>query len=81
MTEALIPEHLYLGIKHKKGSCLLLLTRPPNRRTQQEQSYAVINYALQGGGRQSQLGAESAKPNEKAKLRQHEQRTSNAVRA
>ena len=36
---------------------------------------------LQGGGRQSQLGAESAKPNEKAKLRQHEQRTSNAVRA
>ncbi|MBQ5325140.1 MAG: hypothetical protein J6J58_06805, partial [Oscillospiraceae bacterium] len=25
--------------------------------TQQGQSYAVINYALQGGGRQSQLGA------------------------
>ena len=37
----------------------------PNRRTQQEQSYAGINYALQGGGRQSQPGAESAKPKEK----------------
>ena len=34
----------------------------PNRRTQQEQSYAGINYALQGGGRRSQPGAESAKP-------------------
>ena len=38
----------------------------PNRRTQQEQSYAGINYALQGGGRQSQLGVESAKPMVKA---------------
>ena len=27
-----------------------------------EQSYAGINYALQGGGRRSQPGAESAKP-------------------
>ena len=39
-----------------------LVQSMPNRRTQQEQSYAGINYALQGGGRQSQPEAESAKP-------------------
>ena len=33
-----------------------------NSASNREQSYAGINYALQGGGRRSQSGAESAKP-------------------
>ena len=49
---------LILRVSESRG-CLHTM---PNRRTQQEQSYAGINYALQGGGRQSQPEAESAKP-------------------